>query len=145
MARETMEPDLIRDNLCFVCGKDNAQGLRLSFSYPQPGRAETLCTIPARFSGWENLTHGGLLATLLDETMAHACLSGEGNAVTAELTVRFLKPVEVGRTVKVSGEVTQARGRVVHTSGEIRTADGEEVARGEARFILVKESISGRV
>jgi len=138
-----MERQVNRDNHCFVCGKDNPQGLRLTFRYPRPGRAETQCTIPAHLSGWEKLTHGGVLATLLDETMAHACLSGEGNAVTAEMTVRFLKPVEVGQTVAVSGEVTETKGRIVRTNGEIRTSGGVEVARGEARCILVKEMTRG--
>ena len=133
-----MESEVKRDDRCFVCGRDNALGLRLTFTYPQPGRAETLCTIPAHFSGWERLTHGGLLSTLLDEAMAHACISREGNAVTAELTVRFVKPVEVGETVKVSGEVVLVKGRVLKTQGEVQTAGGQTVARGEARFLMMQ-------
>ena len=120
-----------------MCGKDNPQGLHLSFRHPEPGRAETECLIPERFSGWERLAHGGILATLLDEVMAYACLSREGNAVTAEMTVRFLKPVQVGQRVRLTGRVVETRRRVVHTEGEIVGADGEAVARGQARFLLV--------
>jgi len=129
--------EMRRDNRCFVCGQDNPHGLRLTFAYPEPGRAETGLVIPERFSGWERLTHGGLLATLLDEAMAHACLNREGNAVTAEITVRFLKPVEVGQSVRISGRVQTVKGRVVHTEGEILDPQGQVVARGQARFLLM--------
>ncbi len=124
-----------RDNRCFVCGQDNPHGLRLTFAYPEAGRAETELVIPERFSGWARLTHGGLLATLLDEAMAHACLNMEGNAVTVELSVRFLKPVEVGQSVRVSGRVRGVKGRLVETEGEILGPQGEAAARGSGRFL----------
>jgi uncharacterized protein (TIGR00369 family) len=124
-----------RDNHCFVCGLDNPHGLRLAFAYPEAGRAESELVVPERFSGWERLTHGGLLATLLDEAMAHACVSSEGNAVTVELSVRFLKPVEVGQRVRVSGRVRAVKGRLVETEGEILDPQGETAARGAGRFL----------
>jgi acyl-coenzyme A thioesterase PaaI-like protein len=102
-----MERELIRNDLCFVCGKNNAQGLRLAFAYPEPGRAETSCSIPEHFSGWQRMTHGGLLATLLDEAMAHACISRE------------------------------VKGRVLEAQGEVLNAGGEAVARGSGRFLKV--------
>lgn len=132
-----MERELIRNDLCFVCGKNNAQGLRLAFTYPEPGRAETSCSIPEHFSGWQRMTHGGLLATLLDEAMAHACISREGAAVTVELTVRFLKPVEVGQSVRIRAEVREVKGRVLEAQGEVLNAGGEAVARGSGRFLKV--------
>jgi uncharacterized protein (TIGR00369 family) len=130
-----MSDEVRRDNRCFVCGQDNPHGLRLSFAYPEAGRAETDLVIPERFSGWERLTHGGLLATLLDEAMAHACISREGNAVTVELTVRFLKPVEVGQGVRVSGRVLEVKGRVMETEAEILGPQGQAVARARGRFL----------
>ena len=137
MSTEEALPDLTRAGRCFVCGKDNPLGMHLRFRHPGPGRAETECVIPEHYSGWERITHGGILATLLDEVMAYACLSREGNAVTAELTVRFLKPVEVGQSVHLTGRVVETRRRVVMTEGEILGADGQVVARGGARFLLV--------
>jgi len=133
----SMARELVRNDLCFVCGKNNAQGLRLAFTYPEPGRAETSCSIPEHFSGWQRMTHGGLLATLLDEAMAHACISRDGPAVTVELTVRFLKPVEVGQPVSIRAEVREVKGRVLEVQGEVLNAGGEAVARGSGRFLRV--------
>jgi uncharacterized protein (TIGR00369 family) len=126
-----------RDNRCFVCGQDNPHGLRLTINNPEAGSAETELVIPERFSGWERLAHGGLLATLLDEAMAYACLSRAGNAVTVEITVRYLKPVEVGQKVRVRGRVKAIKGRVVETEGEILTPEQQVAARGQARFLMV--------
>ena len=137
MIEEIDKSEVRRDNRCFVCGQDNPHGLRLIFTYPEPGCAETNLVIPERFSGWERLTHGGLLATLLDEAMAHACLHSEGNAVTAEITVRFLKPVEVGQNVRVSGRVQEVKGRMVETRGEILGPEGQVAARATARFLMM--------
>ena len=65
-----MKDNKIRnDQHCYCCGKKNERGLKLEFAYPKKGTAETSLIIPNYFTGWENLTHGGLISMLLDETM----------------------------------------------------------------------------
>jgi uncharacterized protein (TIGR00369 family) len=123
------------DHRCFCCGKDNPRGLRLSFAYPEEGTAETTVRIPEYFSGWERLTHGGFLAMILDETMAHACISTGCLGITAEMQVRFLKPATVGETVSVRGEIVAARARLLEAQGVITNAEGEELARASGRFV----------
>jgi uncharacterized protein (TIGR00369 family) len=66
---------------------------------------------------------------------AHACISREGNAVTVELTVRFLKPVEVGQGVRVRGRVLEVKGRVMETEAEVLGPQGQAVARARGRFL----------
>lgn len=123
------------DQNCFCCGKYNERGLKLKFAYTDEGTAETSLVIPKYFTGWENLTHGGLISMLLDETMAHACIGSKLIGVTAELTVRFKKPLTVDTEVFVSGRVTDVKGRIALTSGKITDDDGTVYATGKARFI----------
>jgi acyl-coenzyme A thioesterase PaaI-like protein len=123
------------DQHCFCCGEDNDKGLKLKFDYPVVGTAETSLVVPEYFTGWENLTHGGLISMLLDETMAHACISSKLIGVTAELTVRFKKPLPVNTEVFVKGTMTEGKGRIALTSGEIIDASGIVYATGKARFI----------
>jgi uncharacterized protein (TIGR00369 family) len=137
MSTENRPSGIGRDERCFVCGRNNPHGLHLSIRQPEPGRAETELVIPEHLSGWARLAHGGLLSTLLDELMAYACISRAGNAVTMEITVRFLKPVEVGQQVRVTGWVREVRGRLVETEGEILDAQGQAAARAKARFLMV--------
>ena len=72
---------------------------------------------------------------LLDETMAHACISSKLIGVTAELTVRFKKPLPVNTEIIVRGTMTEVKGRIALTSGEIKDAAGTVYATGKARFI----------
>jgi len=131
-----MGNDKIRnDQHCFCCGKDNDKGLKLKFSYPSDGKAETHLIVPNYFTGWEKLTHGGLISMLLDETMAHACISSKLTGVTAELTVRFKKPLPVETEIFVSGEMTETKMRIAFTSGKISDASGTVYATAKARFI----------
>ncbi len=130
-----MDATIDRDKLCFCCGADNERGLHLAIAYPDKGVAETSLEVPRWFSGWKHVTHGGLLATLLDEIMAHACVSMDQRAVTAEITVRFQKVVETGSTIRAVGKVEEARGRVLLTRGWIYDADGAVAAEATARFL----------
>jgi uncharacterized protein (TIGR00369 family) len=129
--------DIKRDTHCFCCGKDNEKGLHLVFSYPREGAAETNMEVPAYFQGWQNVTHGGFLSTILDEIMAHACLYMQKPVVTAEITVRFLKPVATGSRIKAVGEVVGAKKRVIDTKGAVYDESGAAAAQATARFIAV--------
>ena len=131
-----MKKQIETDNFCFCCGKHNEKGLQLSFSYPDKGSSETRMTVPNHFTGWKSVVHGGLLAMLLDEAMAHACISAEYFAVTAEMTIRYRNPTEVGATIRVTGRVKAIRSKIIETTGEI--TDGQAVvAEASARYLRV--------
>ncbi|MBN1835192.1 MAG: PaaI family thioesterase [Spirochaetales bacterium] len=129
----------VDDQRCFCCGTDNPQGLHLRFGYPAEGRAETQVRIPEYFSGWQEITHGGFLAMILDEAMAHACLSTGRMGMTAEMQIRFLRPAMVGDTVRVFAQLAGTRGRLADAWGVICDQAGVELARGTGRFVMARE------
>jgi uncharacterized protein (TIGR00369 family) len=129
-----------RDNACFCCGKDNERGLHLAITYPEPGAAEAELLVPEWFSGWKSVTHGGLLATLLDELMAHACAALATAAVTAEMTVRYKKPVVTGTRIRVVGRMDGNRGRILTARGWIHDSDGDVAAEATARFVVTSRA-----
>lgn len=131
--------DIQRDTLCFCCGTENERGLHLVITYPEPGTAETTLVVPGWFSGWQGVTHGGLLSTILDEIMAHACIglgAGTAAAVTADMSVRFLLPVATGSSIKAKGKVVEVKGRIIRTGGSILDAEGRTAAEASARFVV---------
>jgi len=130
----------VASDTCFCCGKDNRQGLKLEFIYPEEGKAETAFTVPDYFSGWKNVVHGGFLSMLLDEVMAHACRGKAAMAVTGELRVKFRTPLHIGETCSIHGEVTGIRGRLIDTAGKVMNDRGECCAEGTARFLEIKSS-----
>lgn len=123
---------------CFCCGTENRHGLKLKYTYPEPGTAETECIIPEYFSGWQNMTHGGFIAMLLDETMAHACLSKNKLAVTANMSVRYNIPVSIGSKVIVKAKIKEINGRVINVTGEMCDTKNNKIAGSKGRFMSIE-------
>jgi uncharacterized protein (TIGR00369 family) len=123
---------------CFICGADNPIGLKTRPSRDEAaGRAWLSVVIPAEFQGWAGVAHGGIIAALLDEVCAYAVMGVSKQIVTAELTIRYLKPVPVGREVTVAAELRERVRRAISVDAQL-TCDGETLARAEARMVVLR-------
>jgi uncharacterized protein (TIGR00369 family) len=122
-------------NHCFGCGPTNPAGLRLSFTETDEG-VEVEYTVPSHLQGATGIVHGGILATLLDETLCMTAYAKAGTPVfTGELTVRYLRPVPTGAPLRVRGRIVEAKTKGWIIEGAITLADtGEELTRGYGRF-----------
>lgn len=128
--------DLSLGDDCFVCGTENTEGLRLRFSVDEAQRSiETLWMPREAHHGYTGVVHGGLVATVLDEAVGKLSVSLGMPAVTAELSVRFLKPVPTARPLRVRGRITEVRNRVLLGEAEATLEDGTLAARAEARLV----------
>jgi acyl-coenzyme A thioesterase PaaI-like protein len=74
---------------------------------------------------------------VLDEVMSKVSRFSDVRAVTAELTVEYLKPVPVNEELRVEGFGTRRDGRQLYHEGEIRNAAGVLLARGRGRFVII--------
>jgi uncharacterized protein (TIGR00369 family) len=115
-------------------------GLQMAF-YRQ---GEAVCsdlTLDARFVGWENMAHGGVISAVLDEVMAWAILYFKQSfCVTRKITVRFLKPVPVSTPITARGRlVSSRRTYTCLTEGELVDRAGTVLARAEADFALLTD------
>jgi uncharacterized protein (TIGR00369 family) len=125
-------------NKCFGCGGDNAGGMKLTFEQDNVNRKIVgRFVLGERYQGGGGFAHGGIIATLLDEAMGKVCRFREVRAVTAELTVEYLKPVNVQNEIVVEGRETEQKGRNLFMTGEIRNEAGEVLARGKGRFVVI--------
>jgi uncharacterized protein (TIGR00369 family) len=112
---------------CFVCGQENVKGLQAKFSYDGEQALTELIAIE-QFEGYKGIYHGGILATMLDEVMIKAVLARGVFAVTAEMTVRFKRPVKTGERIRFSGRIVSHKGRVYYTEGEALGEDDRPCA-----------------
>jgi uncharacterized protein (TIGR00369 family) len=125
-------------NKCFGCGGDNPSGMKLTFEQDNVNRRIIgRFVLGERYQGGGGFGHGGIIAVLLDEAMGKVCRFREVRAVTAELTVEYLKPVNVQQEIIVEGRETEQKGRNIFMSGEIRDTAGTVLARGKARFVII--------
>jgi uncharacterized protein (TIGR00369 family) len=124
---------------CFICGPHNPIGLKVKPTRdPQTATATLSAAIPAEFQGWEGIAHGGILAALLDEVAAYAGMAVSTQIVTAELNVRYLKPVPTGVTITVTAKVREMTRRTVWVDAAL-VHDGVVMARAEARLVILKD------
>jgi len=125
-------------NKCFGCGGDNPGGMKLTFEQDNVNRRIIgRFVLGERYQGGGGNGHGGIIAVLLDEAMGKVCRFREVRAVTAELSIEYLKPVNVQQEIIVEGRETEQKGRNIFMVGEIRDAAGTVLARGKARFVII--------
>jgi uncharacterized protein (TIGR00369 family) len=125
-------------NVCFGCGGANARGLRLTFEQDDAARCiRGVFRLAPEYAGGPGMAHGGIIATLLDEAMGKVNRFRGVRAVTAELNVEYLRPVPVEQEIFVEAREIEKNGRNLFHVGEIRSARGEVLARGRARFVEI--------
>ena len=130
----TAAPRLEDDRRCFACGPENHEGLQLRFDYGD-GTARAVFTPAKRFAGWTTILHGGIIATLLDEAMAHAAISAGVRAVTGRLEIRFRKAAPMDSVLVAQGRIESRRGRMLTLSATVTGEDGTLYAQGQGRFV----------
>ncbi len=128
--------ELEDDQFCFVCGSGNPCGLHLTVK--RDGSKVFAEFAPAKqFQGYRNIVHGGIIAAVLDEMMIHAAMAEDIFAVTAELRVRFRKPVPVARAVRAEGELTRRNPRMLEGAARLIDSEtGSLLAEADAKLIV---------
>lgn len=119
---------------CFVCGDSNDRGLKAKF-YFDGEKAITEVIADKLLEGYHDIYHGGILSTLLDEVMIKSILAIDRYAVTAEMTVRFLRPVRTGDRISLTGWVTKHKGRIFLTKGQATGSDNSLFATATGKYI----------
>jgi uncharacterized protein (TIGR00369 family) len=122
---------------CFACGVRNDAGLKLTF-WVEGDEIVTEFTPEQHFQGFPGVLHGGILATLLDETLSRTA-SIEGRwMMTGRLEVRYRRPAPLGPRLRVTARQLSARSRMVLAEGEVRLADDPSVILADARGAFLR-------
>jgi len=123
--------------MCFVCGLKNNFGLHASFYEVEDQQLVALFTPCEEHQSYPGRMHGGLAATILDETIGRALMitNDEAWGVTVEFTVRYKKPVPLGQELRVVGRITRDSRRLFEGTGEILLPDGQIAVEGSGKYI----------
>jgi uncharacterized protein (TIGR00369 family) len=122
---------------CMVCGLRNRSGLQARFYELEGGEVAGVFRPSSDHQGYPGRLHGGILSSLLDETIARAVNVKEPEvwSVTMELKVRYRKPVPMMEEVHAIGRVTRDTRRVYEGSAEIVLPDGTVAVEATGRFM----------
>jgi acyl-coenzyme A thioesterase PaaI-like protein len=124
---------------CVMCGDKNNFSFRLSFESDATGKVFTTFQSFPELQGYAGQMHGGIISSLLDCAMTHCLFNRNIEAVTAELNVRFLKPVPHNSLVQLSAWVTEKIISLYKLKAEL-AVDGEVLARAESKFMSLQSS-----
>lgn len=125
-----------RANGCFVCGPDNPIGLKVRF------RMEgDVCvgefTPRSEHMGYDQVTHGGIQFSLLDDVMANWLWIQGIQCFTARAEIRYREQLPVGTPVRLESRCVRRKGRLAMMEGRIvRIDNAAVVAEASGSFML---------
>ena len=135
-AVERIDLPKVRGHSCFACGTANPIGLNLEFY--RSGDAVCADIILGKYhEGWENMAHGGIISTLLDEVMSWTILYFKRIFfVTRKMEVKYVKPVVIGTPLTVRGKlIKEKREGFVEVQAEIRDEGGKILCKAVGEFV----------
>ncbi|MBV6756233.1 PaaI family thioesterase [Rhodococcus opacus] len=124
-----------------VSGVENAIAPPMTVEVDEDGTASGEVVFGLPYQGPKGLLHGGISALFLDHVLSLANSTSRGVdsgfLVTAELSLRYHRPVPLFEPAVVSARQTSVEGRKVRAAGEI-SVNGEVAVSAEGLFIATK-------
>ena len=125
---------------CIVCGPDHPHGLRIRYETGAGGTVAATWVPTSAWEGFRGIVHGGIVTTVLDEAMSKAVAAAGHRALTGELRVRFRRPVEPGKELRIHAWVAGRRRTLIDTEATLTAPDGSEQAHAWAAFMALPEA-----
>ena len=121
---------------CFVCGPHNPIGLKLAFKVEgEHCRGEF--TSRDEHVGFDGVTHGGIVFSVLDDAMANWFFLQGARGFTAKAEIRYRAPMPVGATATIECTVVKRKGRLLQLEASATDkASGTVFAESSASFML---------
>lgn len=121
---------------CFGCGPDHPYGFRLKFER-EGEEIVTRFTPGDRYQGPPGIMHGGLVATLADETAAWAVIGIAGKfGFTATFDLKLHLPVRVNVPLEGRARVIKDMRRIIDVGLRI-VQEEKEAVTGTFRFVVL--------
>jgi acyl-coenzyme A thioesterase PaaI-like protein len=125
------------NHMCFGCSDKNPIGLKLKFAM-EGDICRTEFTAGEEHQGWNGYMHGGLIAALLDETMAWWLWFKGISVMTAEMTTRYSLGVPVKTKITVESWCEEEkRNRLFLMAGRIVLPGGKTAVNARAKFLKI--------
>ena len=131
---------------CFACSPVNPAGLHMIF-FAHAESVYSRVTIPEHLCGWNNVAHGGVVSTILDETMSWAAMYLlKRVSLTQSMTVEFIKPVTISTLMEAESKVVELQGkRDAIIEGVLTNADGKICATSRGIFKTFSPAVAKRL
>jgi acyl-coenzyme A thioesterase PaaI-like protein len=139
-----MEQEVVFYRHCFVCGMENPIGLKLRF-FSDGESVHTRYRPTAEHEGYRRITHGGIIATIMDEVMIKAALAQDIYCVTAQLEMRYRAPVPTDTELVFAGKIIHRKGRIIKTGGTACDDAGKLYAEATGVYMTVSGEMEAKL
>ena len=133
---------------CFACGKNNPIGLKLEwFNDYENKQIETTFTLSDDYCSYPGTVHGGIIATILDETSGRAILlDNDFNRlmVTLKMEVVYKHNTPTNTPLKAVGRVIRDGGSRAQVEGEIILPDGTVSAKCTSLLFKIPQAVKDK-
>jgi len=125
---------------CFVCGLRNPIGLKIVFEEDREhGEVHARLSVSETYRSYPGVVHGGIVATILDETSGRALMlhAGDQNLffATARMEIRYRQATPTQTPLLAVGWVERAGESRARVKGELRLEDGAVLAACESLIV----------
>lgn len=118
---------------CFACAPENPCGLKMEF-YEDGDEVVSYWKPNGNFQGWLNTLHGGIQATLLDETGGWLISRKfQTSAMTTSLNIKYKAPVPIDSSIEIRARVREQKRNFVMLD-IILTANGTVSSTADATY-----------
>jgi uncharacterized protein (TIGR00369 family) len=131
---------------CFACSPSNKFGLQMKL-FTDEEAVYSWLSVPNHMGGWQNIVHGGIVSTILDEIMGWAGLYLlKKVTLTNSMTVDFIKALHVGERLRAEGRVIDYNGdRKVSVEGLLYNEKNELCAKSKGDFTALSPKLAKRI
>jgi len=129
----------------FGSAKTNGIGLQLEF-YEHGDFVETAWSPARQYEGYPSAVHGGILATLIEETAAWTMyIKARCSGVSARMNFRYRKPVHSAqKEIFVRGKMIKQYRNLCYIFVEVLNQEGEVCTEAEMVYFLFSPEKSVR-
>ncbi len=125
---------------CYACGQKNDSGLQMVF-WREGDRIRADFQPRDHHQGFPGVLHGGIIASLLDETLGRTGALRRQWLMTGKLDIRYRRPAPVGESLMVWGRIVRERPGAIEAAGAVELSDGSVVADARGLFLRLPEPV----
>lgn len=134
--RKIKNPWMQKDGYnCFGCSPDNPIGIHMEF-YENRDEIISFWHPQTQYQGWVDTMHGGILATIIDETAGWVVFRKlQTSGMTTKLELKYRKPVMTTEPqITVRGHIVEQRRNLMTIDVRIENSKGETCVEGRATY-----------